>query len=642
MLVKKQLIKIPLCPTPKVNKGELKNARIISAAQAFDNPSMGKILVVDNYNSKSGKLQARLFMDEKNHVIYDANSATWKFGYLSSVLWTDEEISSYSELPTIKTVKEFLNYSGGSYFWPYSKNISARGVIGIVDNVIQQREREKRYIANDKAEALFRERRSWFPKLNVNIETFCNKKAFKEHYIFFSTLDKKHSRSCKCSYCGEKWRTKKTLKHRSKAICPKCNIDAVYWAERYSHCIKNKTTVVTPCKRDGQLILRWLTAERVFADQKPRVSFSDDAYTFYLCEKGKNKIVSYFRSNGFFYRGSGWTKAFNGVVCYHKAYVYNENLKDVFGDKYYNVDLKKVLENQQNPIDFIALLDNLKNYPQTEYLCKMGLAELASQMNFVDFTNDGQSLIKKQYLPMYQKMNVSVKEHRLLNFSKYYIHPCDLEKIRFLNGAGVQYEHMQLALQYQTVDTLCKYISKQTKLTNATISHVSYWLRDYYNMCEVLNIPIERQTARPKNIKEAHDVLLERYNKIKQEIDAEKSRAALLVVNGWFKGYEKNGLCVKIPHERADFIREGQTLSHCVGGESYYKNHIAGKRMIFFIRKIEAKNKPYVTCEIDMSTYLVTQCYGFGDSTPPKEVKAFAKSFANYIGNQVTMARKAG
>ena len=59
MLIKKQLIKIPLCPTPKVNKGELKNARIISAAQAFDNPSMGKILVVDNYNSKSGKLQAR-------------------------------------------------------------------------------------------------------------------------------------------------------------------------------------------------------------------------------------------------------------------------------------------------------------------------------------------------------------------------------------------------------------------------------------------------------------------------------------------------------------------------------------------------------------------------------------------------------
>ena len=155
MLIKKQLIKIPLCPTPKVNKGELKNARIISAAQVFDNPSMRKILVVDNYNSKSGKLQARLFMDEKNHVIYDANSATWKFGFLSSALWTDEGINSYSELPTVKTVKEFLNYSGGSYFWLYSKNISARGVIGIVDNVIQQREREKDTLQTTKQKRFF-------------------------------------------------------------------------------------------------------------------------------------------------------------------------------------------------------------------------------------------------------------------------------------------------------------------------------------------------------------------------------------------------------------------------------------------------------------------------------------------------------
>ena len=80
------------------------------------------------------------------------------------------------------------------------------------------------------------------------------------------------------------------------------------------------------------------------------------------------------------------------------------------------------------------------------------------------------------------------------------------------------------------------------------------------------------------------------------------------------------------PPLRCDIISEGQSLGHCVGSV-YYKNHIAGTKMIFFVRKAAEKTKPFFTMEIDMQARKISQLYGFKDKPAPPEVKKFANEF---------------
>jgi hypothetical protein len=49
--------------------------------------------------------------------------------------------------------------------------------------------------------------------------------------------------------------------------------------------------------------------------------------------------------------------------------------------------------------------------------------------------------------------------------------------------------------------------------------------------------------------------------------------------------------------------------------------------MIFFIRKSAKPDKPYITLEIDMREQRIRQLYGFGDASPPSEVRRFANEF---------------
>ena len=99
--------------------------------------------------------------------------------------------------------------------------------------------------------------------------------------------------------------------------------------------------------------------------------------------------------------------------------------------------------------------------------------------------------------------------------------------------------------------------------------------------------------------------------------------------------------CVVLPQLRSDLIREGSSLNHCVGKqERYYKNHMAGTRMIFFIRRIEKREKPFVTMEVDMQTLRIMQIYGFNDKVPEPEVRRFAESWLKELGNSMKKGQR--
>ena len=67
---------------------------------------------------------------------------------------------------------------------------------------------------------------------------------------------------------------------------------------------------------------------------------------------------------------------------------------------------------------------------------------------------------------------------------------------------------------------------------------------------------------------------------------------------------------IRIPQTPEEIIEEGRTLSHCVGGFSYIKNHAEGKNPILFLRRTSDPDKPYYTMEIDVHTNRILQCEG--------------------------------
>ena len=97
---------------------------------------------------------------------------------------------------------------------------------------------------------------------------------------------------------------------------------------------------------------------------------------------------------------------------------------------------------------------------------------------------------------------------------------------------------------------------------------------------------------------------------------------------------------VSVPHAKSDFIREGQELSHCVGQDRYYNNHVSGVSMIFFIRRSDKPEKAFFTAEINMWSFNIIQLYGYADCPAPKEVRTFVRCFADSLKSNVS--RKAG
>ena len=72
---------------------------------------------------------------------------------------------------------------------------------------------------------------------------------------------------------------------------------------------------------------------------------------------------------------------------------------------------------------------------------------------------------------------------------------------------------------------------------------------------------------------------------------------------------------------------EGNTLHHCVGTMNYDKKMINEQSLIFFIRKKEEPNTPYVTLEYSIKNKNILQCYADHNTKPNDET-------INYIYNK--------
>lgn len=148
-------------------------------------------------------------------------------------------------------------------------------------------------------------------------------------------------------------------------------------------------------------------------------------------------------------------------------------------------------------------------------------------------------------------------------------------------------------------------------------------MKDYLTACKQVDIKAERY---PSDLKQSHNVVME--NKKLLDEKEKENIFERTVKNHKIYEFSNKQYSILAPNTTKDLVYEGNVLNHCVA--SYVDRVISGKSKIFFIRKNEELENPYVTCELDVMNNMV-QIRGKYNSNPTEEVLRFTKEWLKSV-----------
>lgn len=681
MLIKKELKNIRPCECPKFTKTKLKSDKYVFSVSynIVKLNRSGEILVLDYYDINNKELQARFFLSKESnkYITYLPKADEWSNASITYILckltnkltgYYHCDIKIADKGKDLDVIQEYLDvfYERFTFMGSIFSYVSTDGITGTVDNYCQKNIRDvkqyertnKKYIRQQQLHSLFKdEEREHYRKIQTDkrVNDYCHKYVF-PHYIFFSNLNPDRTRTAKCSCCGKQFTIPngKRIKHNQKTICPECNTPVTYCAERYATSRLDKELFMYVFKKGDYICYEINKSSRTFDRHLKPIVHHEPKYRTVDDIKNKKCLSS---SMSVIYSSYDWTQ-FKQWIPDNECYVFSENLNDVFNMEHIDLSHLKGI-----PIKFMTFLSNLKAYPICEYLYKLGMYNLATCDIARKLNPNGKTAaevlgVSKQYLPMYQKLNLTLGEHNVIKSSRKLIADEDIETLRSFNFDEHRLGMVAYLMQYMTLSKFNRYLKKQIDILRQerdfygvrpnrqgfTIENdaITYF-RDYIVALVTLDVNVNRKNMFPKNIRISHDLTTNSAKKYVKENEEKISRKACAKVSAFFEGYSKDGFTVLMPESRNDFYREGNELSHCVGRISnYYENHIDGTNCIFFIRKADEPTKAYFTAEINMEHFTVLQLYGYGDCHAPTEVSKFTKDFARWLSRQKTKLRKAG
>lgn len=288
--------------------------------------------------------------------------------------------------------------------------------------------------------------------------------------------------------------------------------------------------------------------------------------------------------------------------------------------------------------EILKYLRLYKEYPQMEYLMKLGLQNLAFSKQILKLVGkdikfrrwiakNGQELDKYNILiPAVlkaYKMNRPVSEmQRIVKAQN------ELKKDACLTQVRELFK--------DELEKFFSYIAKQK--TNV------YSYADYLKSCNYLGIDMSKSKNRyPHDFKRWHDIRADEYKTAKALKDEEERKEfyeKFATVAQKYLGleYDNNSVYIAvIPHKPSDLMNEGEVLHHCVGQMGYDQKFAREETIIFFIRAKEQPDVPLVTVEYSPKQKRVLQCYGDRDSKPSEDIMTFVnKKWLPYANRQLT------
>ena len=285
-------------------------------------------------------------------------------------------------------------------------------------------------------------------------------------------------------------------------------------------------------------------------------------------------------------------------------------------------------------VDIFKYLRLYEQYPQIEYLTKLGLHNLAmskqilklcgQDKRFCKWLAQNRSTLNKSSLYIPVVLQAYKKNQNVLELQTYYSAKLKLSKDWLLEPLRIAFKN--------DFETLIRYLIN--KGTNA----YTYW--DYWTACTHLGLDMNAEKNRyPHDFKRWHDIRIDEYHTLQAKEDEQKrkdlyEKFAKVTEKYLALQYEKKAdYVVIIAHNPNDLVVEGRALEHCVGRMNYDQKFAREESLIFFIRTKEHPDVPLVTLEYSPSQKRVLQCYGKKDNKPNDSILNFVNKrwlpFAN-------------
>ena len=179
-----------------------------------------------------------------------------------------------------------------------------------------------------------------------------------------------------------------------------------------------------------------------------------------------------------------------------------------------------------------------------------------------------------------------------------------------------------------------------------------YVYLDYAQACRYLGLDLTDDNIRyPKDFKRWHDIRIQEMTVIKNEEERKANRLRAKeerlrkkrlekeqreLAENFLKAAEKylplagftedEHYAIFIAQSQAELIKEGNALSHCVGRSGYDRKMANEETLIFFVRKMDALDTPFVTLEYSIKQKKVLQCYTYGNQKPEEKVLEFVNN----------------
>lgn len=518
--------------------------------------------------------------------------------------------------------------------------------------------------------------------------------SFSRYGIYKET--KKGKAEFECTYCkkiGTVDRAKMRLRNNEKGECPFCGSRVTYKAKGKMPCqIIDERWFIYVDRQEKGFLLRYFNARRhirndsyiVGALNKNRIE--ETLYEYSRCFWtfiGMKPVKDSYEWGVYHQRGnSRWIPDEGKIYCM-ECILYPGNLPQAWEHTPMKYSALEILAQNipTTAFRYEDAMDVYLKFPKLEWLCKMGLNQLAkdavrgfqysNMVGKIDYKADtiyGILGLTKVNTKVLQAIDGNHYELRLLQVAQKYGIQMKPEQLKeFYETFECNTELLKAKNRKISLHKLCRYIEKESERypigdKNYCRWNYSYnryterkdprierkqnmandWL-EYIGWCEELKYDLSNMFIyMPNNFKNVHDRVAGEYRALQDKKTAEEKRrreeAARRELEQTKKAmaeiFEKNngtdafsikgkGLILVVPKSGDEIRAEGEALHHCVGG--YVQRVAKGETNIFFVRKADEPGKSYFTMEWNHNK--VIQCRGKGNCGMPPEVKAFVKVF---------------
>lgn len=327
--------------------------------------------------------------------------------------------------------------------------------------------------------------------------------------------------------------------------------------------------------------------------------------------EGLTKHKKWFESDYWYDADSKYYNPFTKVV--NLEYLSKFNEYKYSGHEYFNGKC------------IIEYLKLYSQYPQTEYLLKLGLCKLHDSITILKYVAKDKKFCK--WLALH-RAEIADGSFYISTIMQAYKANRPLKQIQAFEECKKRlntHEYLRPIKEMFKGQELLRFFTYLEEQNSEPNSYL-----DYLKACNYLGLDMSLPKNRyPHNFKLWHDIRIDEYATLKALADeTERTElyekfAAVAEKYLALQNCKKSSYAVLIATNPSDLIREGEILKHCVGRMGYDQKMVREETLIFFVRDIEKPDTPFVTVEYSLKNKKVLQCYGYNSEKPEENVLTF-------------------